>query len=400
MTLARRSRPRLIAAALLAIVGAGAGLSMAISDLAGLELFVAYAGMGAFLVLRRPRNALGWLLMLTGCGLALGNARFDADPAVLSSGAIDPGVAMAAWANSDGWAFAFAGIIGLASLFPSGRLAQGWMARAERLGGAAVVTLTGLIVLGPRIVADRVSGGSVNLPNPLAMAPDAGFWQVTPSLDLLYTALFAIFAAATLGLLSRFLRSTGLERQQYRWLVAAVVLVVITNGTWAVLHLVLHSPGENLAFAAVLVAYPAVPVAIGVAVMRYRLYEIDRIISRTLAYAAVTLILGGVFAVAVVGLQTLTLPVIGESELAVAASTLLVAAMFGPLRRRVQTAVDRRFNRTRYDAALVASGFGARLRDRFDVDAIRGELASTAHAAFDPGAVSVWVRSPARHQGQ
>jgi hypothetical protein len=393
MTTHRVGRTALHASAGLA-VSAGAVLSAAIAGVPGLELFVAYAGMGAFLSVRRPRNPLGWLLVLTGCGLALGNARVDANPTTLAARTSDLGIAMVSWANSDGWALAFVGIIGLALLFPSGRLAPGRMAWVAWSSGAVALTLACLVAAGPSVNVTGANGGNVSLPNPLAIAPDSGLWRAVPPLDMLYTALFAIVAAAAAGLLARFRGARGMERLQYRWLVAATVLVVITNGTWAALHFAFPGSYESYAIAALLVAYPAIPVAIGIAVLRYRLYEIDRIISRTLGYAILTAILAGVFAGAVLGLQALLRPITQESQVAVAASTLLVAALFGPIRRRVQGLVDRRFDRSRYDAARVADGFGARLRDRLELDAVSAELASTAHAALRPASVSVWVREP------
>jgi hypothetical protein len=394
MTHSRRSGRKLAAGGLVAIVGAGAGLSMAISGFAGLELFVAYAGMGAFLAFRRPRSPLGWLLMLTGCGLALGNARVDADPALLVSGTSDVGLALASWSNSDAWALAIAGMIGLALLFPSGRLPRGRMAWVVGLGSAATMTLVCLIALGPTVNVTAVSGTNVDLPNPLAVASRAGLWKIVPPLGLLYFGLLAIWVAATLGLLARFVRATGLERLQYRWLVAAIVLVVITNGSWGVLN-ELNGPQQNLALFGVLVAYPTVPIAIGVAVLRYRLYEIDRIISRSVEWALLTAILAAVFAGLVVTLQALARPVTGESQLAVAASTLAVFALFGPIRRRVQAFVDRRFDRARYDAVRVTEGFSTRLRDGLDIDTVTGELASTTVSALRPASVSIWLR---RHE--
>jgi hypothetical protein len=391
----RVARTALLAGAGLA-VSTGAVLSAAIGGVAGLELFVAYAGMGVFLAVRRPRNPLGWLLALTGCGLALGNARVDADPTTLVSGTTNLGLAVVSWANSDGWALAFVGVIGIALLFPSGRLVPGRMAWVGWSIGAVALALAFLVAAGPSVKVTDVNGGNVSLPNPLAIAPDSGLWGAVPPLDLLYTALFAIVAAATAGLLARFRGASGIERLQYRWLVAAIVLVVITNGTWAALHFAFRGPYESYASAALVVAYPLVPVAIGIAVLRYRLYEIDRIISRTLGYAILTAILAGVFAGAVLGLQAVLRPITAESQVAVAASTLLVAALFGPIRRRVQAIVDRRFDRSRYDAARVADGFGARLRDRLELDAVSAELASTAHAALRPASVSVWVRERGR----
>ena len=213
-----------------------------------------------------------------------------------------------------------------------------------------------------------------------------------------------VLSAASLVI--RLRRSSGVEREQLKWLtaaagvVAAIFLVgmlasVVTGSLWA------KTSPDWLNVLDSLSAYTflLIPVAIGIAILRYRLYDIDRIISRTLGYAIVTIILGATFAVLVLGLQALARPLVGSSQVAVAVSTLAVAALFGPLRVRVQQTVDRRFYRSRYDAVQLSEGLAARLRDRFDVDSVSGELASTAHAALGPQGISVWLRPGSGKEG-
>ncbi len=393
MAIRLTTRTGLIGAAVLVAI-VGSVLSFVLAGVVGLGLFVAYAGIGAFLALRLPHNGLGWMLMLLGCGLALGNARVDGDPALLPLGSMGAGQALAVWANGSGWALAFTGIVGLVLLFPDGRLQPGPWRWIGRLVAGTTVLLACLIMLGPTasITIGSGRGTTLDVPNPLAVAPGAPVWNAVPNTTLLYSTLFATFGVGVIGLLARFLKASTRERLQLRWLVTAIVLVVGVNGCWAVAELVLHSPLAGVAFAATLIAYSAVPVAIAIAVLRYRLYEIDRIISRTLGYAIVTVILGATFAGLVLGLQVLARPMVGSSQVAVAVSTLAVAALFGPLRGRVQRTVDRRFYRSRYDAVELSEGLAARMRDHVDLDAVRGELISTADAAFQPTAVSVWVR--------
>jgi hypothetical protein len=183
----------------------------------------------------------------------------------------------------------------------------------------------------------------------------------------------------------RFARSTGEERLQLKWFAAAAVLVVAT-------FIALILTNSNSAAAAILnnLAFLSLGVAIAIAVLKYRLYEIDRIISRTLAYAIVTGLLVGLYA----GLVLLTTQVLKfHGTVAVAASTLVAAALFTPLRRRVQRAVDRRFNRARYDAQEMVAAFAVRLKDTVNPDAVQADLASVIQRALEPAHVSMWLNN-------
>lgn len=384
----------LLAPAVASLTVAGLVASLIFADPSGVELFAAFGGIGAYLAVRRPTSSVGWFLWLTGCGLAIGSARLLATPESLLAGAVDAPTSLAAWANGTGWTLAFFGFSGVVSVFPSGRLPVGRAGRWARLAMAAVLALAIVIGVAPTLNVTPAGFAPVDIRNPAALFPGAAIWQLVPSTSAMYSLMFAIVAAGVLALLRRYRLSVGIERLQYRWLVFATVFVAITTLIWAIATIVLGDKSGSW-FLVALVAYTCVPVAIGIAVLRYRLYEIDRIISRTLAYAIITAILGAVFAGLVVGLQALAAPLTENSALAVAGSTLAVAALFGPLRRRVQTIVDRRFDRARYDAARVADAFGSRLRDRLDLDDVRVELASTTQAALRPTSVSVWLRATA-----
>jgi hypothetical protein len=184
-------------------------------------------------------------------------------------------------------------------------------------------------------------------------------------------------------------RSAGVRRQQVKWLAGGAAVTVAS----AIVAAVFSSPGatstiqdwgDNIAW----FGLAALPVSMGVGILRYRLYEIDRIISRTLAYAVVTALLVGVYA----GLVLLSTHVLSlKSPVAVAASTLAAAALFSPLRRRVQRVVDRRFNRARYDAELTVTAFAARLKDAVDLDAIQVDLAGVVQDTLEPAHVSMWL---------
>jgi hypothetical protein len=187
----------------------------------------------------------------------------------------------------------------------------------------------------------------------------------------------------------------GVERQQLKWF-AVVGLVVVPAFVVGILSGgVTSGPLASVSNAAWFIAFGGLallPVAIGLAILRYHLYEMDRIISRTIGWAVVTAVLGGLFVAAILALQALIAPVTGSNELAVAGSTLLVAALFAPLRRRVQGLVDQRFNRARYDAERTVTVFAARARDEVDFEALRAEILATVTATVEPTVVSLWLR--------
>jgi hypothetical protein len=194
--------------------------------------------------------------------------------------------------------------------------------------------------------------------------------------------------AGTASLVVRFRLARQVERQQLRWLALAAAL----TGVAMLAVAVLVAAGElDLASWAAVLCVALLPLAIGAAILRYRLYDLDRIISRTLAYGLLTLLLGGGYALVVLGLGQL----LGrESSLVVAAATLAVAVLFQPARRRIQAAVDRRFNRRRHDAARIIEAFGARLRDQVDLDALHTELLAVVDQTMQPTQASLWLRSP------
>ena len=211
-------------------------------------------------------------------------------------------------------------------------------------------------------------------------------------IGLLFFVGIGIIVLAAISLVARARRSASVEREQIRWVAASVgaLIVAMVGGI-----VVSGAINNGIAYVPAIVAFAALPISIGIAVLRYRLYDIDRIISRTLAYAIVTAVCRGLRRRGARAAGPAA-PGHRRVQVAVAASTLLVAALFGPIRHRVQRVVDRRFDRSRYDAARAADGFGARLRDRLELDAVSAELASTAHAALRPASVSVWARPRSR----
>ena len=263
------------------------------------------------------------------------------------------------------------------------------------------LALTILTAFGPTITMTPYVGPAVDAPNPLAILPDAAFWDVLPPDDIQFLVQILLLGAGAAWIVIRYRRAVGLERLQLTWLVAAIVLIAIT----APIGLALSSggtvasgdprvTGALIFWLPTLIAYGIVPISIVIAVLRYRLYEIDRIVSRSLAWAVVTGALVATFVALVVGLQTVLAPLTNGSTLAVAASTLIVAALFQPLRRRVQGAVDRRFDRARYDAARVVESFSKRLQDELDLTTMAVEIVDVASQTVRPTSASVWLRRP------
>jgi hypothetical protein len=223
--------------------------------------------------------------------------------------------------------------------------------------------------------------------NPLAV-PALYRLLVVPGVAAFVVVLISVLVGAG-SLVVRFRRARGVERLQLRWLALAAALAA---GLLLVALVAGYLGKDAVVLASLSLCVALLPLATGAAILRYRLYDLDRIISRTLAWALVTVLLALGYAAVVLGLGRL-LP--QGSSLAVAAATLTVAAVFQPLRRRVQQAVDRRFNRRRHDAGRTIAAFGARLRDQVDLDTLTAELLAVVDQTMQPTRASLWLRSPA-----
>jgi hypothetical protein len=276
-------------------------------------------------------------------------------------------------------------------LFPDGRLPSPRWRPVAWLSAVPIALLCGPIAVlywplrGPALVDPRI----FDTPAPGALAV---LTSIMASLMLLCGL------ACALALLLRFRRAQGVERQQLKWFVFAAAVTFIA---WVVLDQ-LGTRGVRLGLAGVLVVFlsAAIPAAAGVAIVRYRLYDIDRIINRTLVYGLLTALLGAVYAGAVLVLGQVFGGIGGDPpSWAVAGATLAVAALFQPARRRIQQAVDRRFNRRRHDAAKTIEAFSDRLRDQVDLDTLSVELLTVADHTMEPTSLSLWLRPPTERSG-
>jgi hypothetical protein len=246
------------------------------------------------------------------------------------------------------------------------------------VGGAFAITTTAVI---GRHIQVNPSGDLSVIDDPTGVAASWGVAQ-----GLFFAVLAVSLLAAVIQMAVSYRRSAGVRRQQLKWL-ASGAAVCLAGGVFTIATSG-NSGALGIAGEAGVAALAALPVSMGVAILRFRLYEIDRIISRTLAYAIVTGLLVGMYA----GLVLLATQVFRvTSPVAVAAATLAAAALFSPLRQRVQRVVDRRFNRARYDADKTVAAFAARLQDAVDLDSVRDDLAGVVHHALEPAHISVWI---------
>jgi hypothetical protein len=342
-----------------------------------------FATIGLVLTLRRPGNPIGWLYAAAGL---VWSAYVPVDPWVdqlQRSGRPLPVAAQyLALIGETFWAAGVALAITLPLLLlPDGRLrSPRWRPVAAAALAGAAMTMVGSC-LDPAPMTQTLE--------PVAKPLALGGWAGTVAAVVSWTGfglLFASVPAAALCVVLRFRTSRGVERQQLRW----VAYGAIASVAGPLLAIALEATGILPTVDAF--SWPlllSVPLAIAVAVLRYRLWDLDRLVSRTVAYALLTLLLGLGYAAVVLGLGRL-LP--DSSSLAVAAATLAVAAVFQPARRRIQQAVDRRFNRRRYDAARTVAAFSVRLRDQVDLDALHGELLGVVDQTMQPTRAHLWLR--------
>jgi hypothetical protein len=350
---------------------------------------IAYAAVGALIMVRRPENLVGWCMVLIGLLHAVGACGAAITSSLMSSGA--PGAVdtarVAAWITSV--SVTIGGfVLGIGFIFPTGRgHTHTWdlVFRLVLLGGAAVAILV-VFHPGPINVVPAID-------NPFGIGPDIRPVLGAPVQDLVILTGGLIAILQTWSLISRYKASGDIERQQIKWFASA--LVVSIGGLFlAMVWAQLTDDPPEVGLATFGFAGTLVPIAIGIAIMRYRLFDIDRIISRTIGYAIITALLGVTFAGLVLGITTAFGSVTESNTIAVAAATLAVFALFQPVRRTVQRSVDRRFNRQRIDAEQATAAFATRLRDELDLGTLIDELARAGRGAVEPSSASIWLRRP------
>jgi uncharacterized membrane protein YhaH (DUF805 family) len=342
---------------------------------------LAFVTVGAVVISRRPGNVIGWLCYAIGLAQILAGFGGPSAHSVLADDPdLGPGWVVLYELGELCWELSWALLAMLLLLFPTGRLpSRRWRPVAWAAGAVLVLAaFSGPFLPGPP--------GPGLPPNPMAIPPLAGLLKL--AYDTAIPVLLVVVLAALVSLVVRFRRATGTERQQLKWFAYGTGLLLLLPAAGFVGASVAE-PAGNLIAAAIV---SALPVAIGIAVLRYRLYDIDRLVNRTVVYGLLTVLLAGVYAGLVFVLSQLLNPADQQSALAVAASTLVVAALFQPARRRIQGLVDRRFNRRRYDAARTVAAFSARLRDQIELGTLSTELLAVVDQTVQPTQVSLWLR--------
>ena len=356
---------------------------------------IPFAVMGALIVARRPGNRIGWLFVAIGI---LGALRGALDAYALYALAARPGTDLPGAVAAAQGSLAIGSIplalvlLFVPLLYPTGRLPSPRWRPVAWLGGLGLLLSPIVDALLPgQVQASEVPVGENPLGIPAAEGP----------LSLLLGAMFFLFIplalAAQASLVVRFRRARGDERQQLKWLAYAILSFLAYLLLLPAFSLLVFGHGPSPLVVDLLGSVPllAVPVALGVAVLKYRLYDIDRIINRTLVYGLLTAVLGGVYAGIVLALGQLFGGIGAKPPTwAIAGATLAAAALFQPARRRIQQVVDRRFNRRKYNAAKTIEAFSTRLRDQIDLDTLSAELQAVVDQTMEPTRVSLWLLSP------
>jgi len=367
-----------VVGAFLGVVVTGAAAEDGEGSAIAYTVFVCvFATVGALVASRRPRNPIGWILLAGGVaytvgGLTVSQTEGDGSAPVLVH-----------WLSTWVW---MAGIGPVATfgllLFPDGRLPSGGWRIFAWFAAAAIVATGALIAFEP----GPFEGSTIE--NPLGIDALPGLF------DALQNAAPAALALAIFGsiasLFVRFRRARDVERQQLKWLSYTGALVGVALAVAITIETIVGDRAVDLTNTIVSLSLALVPLAMGIAILRHRLFDIDVVINRTLVYGALTATLGGAY----LGLVLLVGLAVGESGFAVAVSTLAVAALFRPARARIQAAVDRRFYRRRYDAAQTLEAFGGRLRDELDLETLGEDLRDVVAETVQPAHVSLWLRSP------
>jgi hypothetical protein len=351
----------------------------------GTLLAVGYSTVGAVVASRRPQNPIGWILC--AIGLLWGLDHFNSEYAIytlLAAPGTLPGGEVAAWFTTLTWVPGLGLFVFMALLFPNGRLLS---SRWRPFAWLSVL----LVAVGT--IMSAFSSGPIlglNVPNPL------GIEGLPNAYEQLQALMFTLICIASAFALVRLRRARGVERQQIKWFAYAGALAAsasLLNYTvfeamdvrW--IELVGHIPA--------LVGILGIPTAVGIAILRYRLYEIDLLINRTLVYGALTATLVAVYFGGVAITQAIFRALTGQQEqpqLAIVVSTLVIAALFNPLRRRIQGFIDRRFYRSKYDARKTLEAFSAKLRDETDLDALSDDLVGVVRETMQPAHVLLWLR--------
>jgi hypothetical protein len=351
---------------------------------------LAFPIIGALIASRQPDNAIGWIMLAIGgvVGIAAileSYAYFvlTARPGALLGGSFAVALAAHTWIPVIGISGTF-----LILLFPDGRLPTPRWRPWAYFCAVSMVLCYIVLTLYPTSFGDA---GYPEIRNPVGVEAIGALGE---SAILIVLSIPIAIVGCAVGLIRRFRRSHGRDRLQLKWLAGAAGIVAVTYFTLMVLNFVFPGDSEWLTIAGniTIATFLLIPISIGVAILRHRLYDIDVIINRTLVYGGLTATLTAAYYLVVTALQALLSPVAGQSPLVVAGSTLVVAGIFRPARGRIQAFVDRRFYRSRFDAEATVQTFSARLREEVDLEALTSDLLAVVDQTMRPATASLWLR--------
>ena len=336
-----------------------------------------YASVGAVVASRHPKNPIGWLFCALGFVIAFEFFGTEyADVGRPGEFGVRPEQQWLAWATYGTTAISIPLFVFVLLLFPHGRLlSPGWRVVGYLAAAAGVVMVATTILL---------AASADQLPSSTGLPSSQAHDLLRAVLDSYGGVMVALLVASTVCVILRQRRAVGDERQQLKWFTYVVAIVIATG----VIGIVLTGGDAGLA----LWVTPAIPITAGIAILRYRLYDIDLIVNRTLVYTALTALLGAAYVTGVFVLQQLFSPITEESSLAVAGSTLFVAAIFRPARSGIQEHINRRFYRAKYDAKATLEAFSARVQHEADLEKLTGELLSVVRETMQPDGASLWLR--------
>ena len=352
-------------------------------------MLLAFATVRALVASRHRRHPVGWLFCFVGIAAGFGfSGQFYADYALVTEGESVPGGAVAAWLGIWNMAPVLTALTLFALVFPTGRLPSSRWRPVAWLAIAAGSLITASLAFQPGPLDSRNYPG---VENPVGIPGTSGAIEIAETIAT--GGAFAALLAAVASLVIRLRRSAGIERQQLKWIVYSGTLAALA---FIAVFPITVRPWADIVFVIAFGALIGVPVSAGIAILRHRLYDIDVVINRTLVYGALSATLAGAYLGSVLLLQLLLRPLTEESDLAIAGSTLAVAALFRPARSRIQRLVDRRFYRRKYDATQILESFGARLREEVELDTLSAELRAVVRETMQPAHVSLWLREAGR----
>jgi hypothetical protein len=363
-------------------------------------IVLSFSTVGALIATRQPQNPIGWIMIVAGFGLAatILTGNYVEISLVQPPGRL-PATEWVAWVAQWVWVLGFGpALTFLLLLFPNGRLPSRRWRPVGWLAVAAMVTLSCGVAFMPGPLPDYPQ-----IRNPVGLTLLEGSFLAGEGGPLLYLSLVASTVLSASSMVVRFRQAVGEERQQIKWFAFAAGFAALG---WVVNSLAYANDEETeslllVASLLLLLSLLGIPLAVGIAILKYRLYDIDLIINRTLVYGSLTATLALVYVGSVVSLQALLRVLTGQdSTLAIVASTLLIAALFNPLRRRLQSFIDRRFYRRKYDAAKTLAAFGSRLREETDLDALSSDVVEVARGTMQPAHVSLWLRPDAEPEAE